>query len=175
MVIDFEATCWPGEERRGDAEIIEFGCIKVSRRTGRILGEFGRFVRPIRYPTLSDYCVKLTGITQEDVDAAREFPDVLGEFVAWLGDPGEYSFCSWGAYDLFLLRQACRFHRVPYPFDDEYINIKPQFSEIVSGRGVSLARAMQMLDLPFVGRLHRAIDDARNIAKVWQVLLRGIY
>ncbi len=173
-VIDFEATCWQGEERRGDAEIIQIGCVKVGMTTRRIIDEFSSYVRPIRYPRLSDYCTRLTGITQHDVDIAPTFVEMLAEFVAWMGRPEEFTFCSWGAYDSFLLRQACRFHRVDYPFDDEYLNIKPIFSEIVSGRGVSLERALEMLGMSFEGRLHSGIDDARNVARVWQTILRGV-
>lgn len=174
IVIDFEATCWLEEERRGDVEIIEFGCIRVSMSNYRILDEFSSFVRPTRYPILSEHCTRLTGITQQDVSTAPIFPEVNARFTEWLAEPAACTFCSWGAFDQYLLRQACRFHRVPYPFDDEYINIKPAFSEAVSGRGVNMERAMQMLEIPFEGRLHRALDDARNVAKIWQALLKGI-
>lgn len=140
--------------------------------SGRIIDEFNTFVRPIRYPALSEYCIKLTSITQSDVDKAPTFPEALAAFVAWIGDPMGCTLCSWGAFDRFLLHQASRFHRVPYPFDDEYINIKPAFSEIFSGRGVSMERAMEMMEIPQQGRAHRGIDDARNAAKLWQAILR---
>jgi inhibitor of KinA sporulation pathway (predicted exonuclease) len=172
MVIDFEATCWDDEGRRGDEEIIEFGCVKMSQRTFRILDEFSSFVRPVRYPQLSNYCTSLTGITQQEVDTAPAFPEVLHEFATWMGDPSHYTFCSWGALDHYLLRQASRFHNVPYPFDDEYLNIKPCFSDIISGREVSMERAMEMMELTLEGRHHRGIDDARNIARLWQATLR---
>lgn len=175
IVIDFEATCWLDEDRRGDAEVIEFGCVRVAMDTGDIIDEFASFVRPTRYPILSDHCTRLTGITQQDVREAPTFREVYVKFVEWLGQPELCTFCSWGAFDQYLLRQACRFHRLPYPFDDEYINIKPAFSDAVSGRGVNMERALEMLEIPFEGRLHRGIDDARNIAKIWQSLLRGIY
>jgi inhibitor of KinA sporulation pathway (predicted exonuclease) len=173
IVIDFEATCWGNDSRRGDEEIIEFGAVKMSQRTGKIFGEFSSFVRPERYPNLSDYCIKLTGITQKDVDTAPTFPYVLTAFVEWMGDADRCTFCSWGALDHYLLRKTCRFYNVPYPFDDDYLNIKPAFSEAVSGRGVSMERAMEMMELEFEGRQHRGIDDARNIARLWQAVLRG--
>jgi inhibitor of KinA sporulation pathway (predicted exonuclease) len=172
IVIDFEATCWE-EERRGDEEIIEFGCIKMAQRGARILDEFSSFVRPLRYPVLSNYCKQLTGISQNDVDTAPAFPEVLTKFTEWMGDPAECTFCSWGALDAYLMRKTCRYYNRPYPFDDEYINIKPVFSEVVSGRGVSFLQAMDMMELEFEGRLHRGIDDARNIAKLWQAILKG--
>lgn len=170
--MDFEATCWQDEGRRGDAEIIEIGSVRMQQGTGTIIDEFSTFVRPTRYPVLSEYCTRLTSITQSDVEAAPAFPEALAMFVEWIGTPEECTLCSWGAYDLFLLRQACRFHRLSYPFDSDYINIKPAFSEVFSGRGVSMQRAMEMMDLPITGRSHRGIDDARNVAKLWQVILR---
>ncbi len=146
----------------------------MSQRDYGILDEFFSFVRPVRYPVLSTYCKQLTGISQKDVDTAPTFPNVLANFVEWLGDPSQYSFCSWGEFDQFLLMQSCRFHRVSYPFDSEYIDIRPEFSEVVSGRNVSMPRALEMLGLTHEGRLHRGIDDARNIARIWQVVLRGV-
>lgn len=171
-MVDFEATCWPDESRRADVEIIEFGCVKMSIPNGKVLGEFFTFVRPTRYPKLSTYCIDLTSITQEDVDAAPAFPEALKSFVEWMGDPSECTLCSWGAFDKFLLMQACRFHRLSYPFDDEYINIKPAFSEAFSGRGVSMERALEMMEITAEGRKHRAINDARNAAKLWQQILK---
>jgi inhibitor of KinA sporulation pathway (predicted exonuclease) len=173
IVVDFEATCWPDDNRRADVEIIEFGCVKMSQQTARVISEFSTFVRPTRYPKLSQYCTDLTSITQETVDAAPTFPEALANFIDWMGDPRTCTLCSWGAYDKFLLRQACSFNRVPYPFDDEYINIKPAFSEIFSGRGVSMERAMEMLDIKQEGRRHSGIDDARNAAKLWKEVLKN--
>ncbi len=172
IVVDFEATCWPDESRRGDSEIIEFGCVRMAQSTGKILDEFSTFVRPTRYPLLSEYCTSLTAITQEQVNVAPAFPEALARFVGWLGDPKDCTLCSWGAYDRFLLRQACRFHRLPYPFDDDYINIKPAFSDAFTGRGVSMQRGLEMMGLEQQGRSHSGIDDARNAARLWQIVLR---
>lgn len=171
-VIDFEATCWE-EENRADQEIIEVGCVIVDSRSREILGEFSSFVRPIRYPQLSGFCVGLTGITQEDVDTAPTFPYALGMMVDWLNDPLEYTFCSWGEFDRYILRASCRYHRVPYPFDDEYVDIKPRFAESISGRNVPMQRALDMMGITHTGRLHRALDDARNIALILQGMLAG--
>lgn len=172
-VIDFEATCWEDEERRADQEIIECGCVTMESGSGRLLGEFSTFVRPVRYPILTEYCSALTGISQRDVDTAPTFPYALGMLVDWLEDPSLFTFCAWGDFDRFVLRAGCRFHRVPFPFDD-CIDIKPIFIENVSGRSVDLQRALNMLGLKHEGRLHRAVDDARSTARIWQELIRGI-
>ncbi len=172
IVIDLEATCWNDDSRRGDGEIIEIGAVRMNRATGAILDEFQTFVRPTRYPRLSDFCIRLTSITQADVDSAPTFSAALAEFTAWIGASTTATFCSWGALDRFLLRQACQFHRVEFPFDDEYINVKPAFSDVFTGRGVSMERALEIAEIAPVGTRHRAIDDARNAALLWQCVLR---
>lgn len=146
----------------------------MSRDTGELLDEFSTLVRPTRYPILSEYCTALTGISQTDADTAPTFPYALGMLVDWLGDPSRYTFCAWGEFDRFIFRAACRFHRVPFPFDDDYIDIKPHFIENVSGRSVDLRKALDMLGLEHEGRLHKAVDDARNTARIWASLRRGI-
>lgn len=45
---------------------------------------FHTYVRPTWRPVLSDFCSSLTGITQEVIDAAPTFPEVLGLLEAWL-------------------------------------------------------------------------------------------
>lgn len=173
IVVDFEATCWQEDGRRGDEEIIEIGCVKMDRSTHALLDEFQTYVRPRRNPKLSTFCTQLTGITQADVDAAPPFPSALASFVDWIADPARSTFCSWGALDRFLLRQECRFNRAEYPFDDEYINIKPAFSEEFTGRGVSMERALEIAELPPGGRRHSALNDARNAALLWREVLKN--
>jgi inhibitor of KinA sporulation pathway (predicted exonuclease) len=165
-VIDFEATCWDEGERRADQEIIEIGCVVVERMGGEPVNEFDTFVRPVRYPELSDFCTELTTITQRDVDTAPTFPNALGMMQDMLGDPLQYIFCSWGEFDRFILTAACRFHRVPYPFDDEYLDLADVFADKIGGRKMPMQQALLRLGLDHEGTLHRGIDDARNIARI---------
>ncbi len=168
-VIDFEATCWD-EERRSDQEIIEWGCVRCDAITGKPGETFASFVRPSRYPELSQYCTLLTGITQSQVSNAPTFPWSLEMAIDFLGDPHDYLFCSWGEFDRYILRAACRFHRVPYPFDDHYLDLKPLFQDRVAGRSVDMRRALDMFGIAHHGKLHRAGDDAFNVA----LLLEGM-
>ena len=46
-------------------------------------GQF--FAAQLLNPRLSDFCTRLTGITQETVDAARPFAEVLDSALRWLG------------------------------------------------------------------------------------------
>ncbi|KAJ3360786.1 hypothetical protein GGF32_008057 [Allomyces javanicus] len=88
LVIDVEGTC--DEHARFDYfnEVIELPCVLVDGATGDVIDEFQTYVRPIEQPTLSDYCTRLTGITQAQVDAAPTFPAALWRLEAWLQTHG---------------------------------------------------------------------------------------
>jgi len=86
IVLDLEATCWEKGTSLERMETIEFGAVRLDGRTLFPVGEFSRFIRPIEEPVLSDFCKRLTGITQEDVDNAETFPLVFKDFLEWLGD-----------------------------------------------------------------------------------------
>ncbi|MCE7935092.1 MAG: exonuclease [Chlorobi bacterium CHB2] len=173
LVLDFEATCWAGGEQRSEAEIIEFGCVKLLRNGLQEDGDFQSFVRPERHPRLSDYCTRLTGIRQQDVDAAGYFSAVMPKFLEWLGPPAAVTFCAWGSYDRFLMQQSCRFYRLPYPFSTEFVDLRLEFRDRLAGRIVPMPQAMKMLGLADHGPKHSAINDARNAARIWRELLAG--
>jgi len=167
LVIDFEATCTDSNEfPRDEMEIVEIGAVLASGDTFQVVSEFQSFVRPVRNPQLTDFCRELTGITQERVDSAPGFLDVLTRFNGWLAEQGEAVFCSWGDYDRHQLTRDCAYHNVEYPFGVEHINLKKRFAQSQSRRPQGLSAALRSVNLPFVGSPHRGIDDARNIASL---------
>lgn len=110
----------------------EFPAILLNTATGRIVSEFHQYVRPTRYPILTDFCKNLTGIAQSTVDSAETFPVVFGKFMKWLteitinndlrfatrnnGIGKNATFCSWSGWDIkdFLCRD-CRNHNLKMP------------------------------------------------------------
>lgn len=174
LVIDLEATC--SDDRvavpRNEMEIIEIGAVMVHGQTLEPLSEFQSFVRPVRIPVLTEFCTELTGITQSVVDAAPGYRDVLPELVAWFsGYPG-CLFCSWGDYDRKQFGRDCEHHGVAYPFDSGHLNLKDAYAGkhgLRSGRG--LGGVLEAEGIPFEGRPHRGIDDARNIARLLPLIV----
>uniref|UniRef100_A0A0R3W085 Exonuclease domain-containing protein n=1 Tax=Taenia asiatica TaxID=60517 RepID=A0A0R3W085_TAEAS len=79
FVLDFESTCEIKPNSDTKAEIIV-----VQAETGQIVDEFHRYVRPTESPILSDFCKKLTGISQRTVDTSPDLKHVLKEFENWL-------------------------------------------------------------------------------------------
>ena len=173
VVVDIEATCsndcsFP----RHQMEIIEIGAVSVDAATGLIESEFQSFVRPVRNPILTDFCRRLTSISQEDVDNADDYPTVLKPFRKWLATLGDYDFCSWGLYDKTQFERDSEFHGVPYPFAGYHRNLKVELTEAIGAKKrMGVNGALKYLGMEFEGTQHRGIDDARNIARIYGELL----
>ena len=62
LILDFEATC--GDAVEGQNEIIEFPTLVYDLKEDTVLSTFHEYVRPVIHPTLTPFCIDLTGITQ---------------------------------------------------------------------------------------------------------------
>lgn len=168
IITDLEATCWMRQSPPKRMEIIEIGAVRLDGAlpaAGK-QGEFASFVRPVRQPKLSAFCMGLTGIRQRDVDGADEFPVVFARFLKWIGTKS-YRLSSWGMYDLLQFRTDCARHGIPVPPEfSSHINLKAEFARIKGVRPCGVKRAMGLAGLTLQGRHHRALDDARNIARL---------
>ncbi|KAI9018930.1 ribonuclease H-like domain-containing protein [Hyaloraphidium curvatum] len=178
-VLDVEATC---EENRGfdyDNEIIEWPVVLLCGRTNAVVAEFRSFVRPTVKPELTEFCVKLTGITQDVVYAAPPFTTVLEDFQSWLRTfdptPGfeNILFVTDGPWDLRdFLRKQCLTSKIKRPrFMNEWCDLRTAFSEARKTPRLNLDGMLTNLGLTFAGKPHCGIDDARNIARIVQHLV----
>ena len=171
VIVDLEATCWDKPTDRSRMEIIEIGAVALESATGEAVKEFSEFVRPVLEPMLSDFCKQLTSIKQSQVDNAESFPAVFARFVDWIGQE-PFRLCSWGGYDLNQLKADCKQHQIALPQSFErHINLKKEFSRLMHVKLCGMAGALRIMKIPLEGTHHRGIDDARNIAKLAQVIL----
>jgi inhibitor of KinA sporulation pathway (predicted exonuclease) len=165
VIVDLEATCWMERVATDRIEIIEIGAASLASETPTE-SEFSSFVRPIHEPTLSAFCMGLTGIRQKEIDSAADFSKVFPRFLRWAGDE-TYRLCSWGAFDLLQFKTDCARHGLPVPPEfSTHINLKQEFARLKGVRPCGVKRALALSGLAFEGRHHRAIDDARNIARL---------
>jgi len=166
IVADLEATCWEGLSGSPNMEIIEIGAVRLASATGPVEGVFGEFVRPVVDTTLSAFCTRLTSIRQEDVDPAETFPSVFAKYVEWIG-AAPFVWGSWGAYDLNQFRRDCQRHQMPLPQTFErHINLKQEFARLKKTKPCGMSQALKKAGLPLEGTHHRALDDAKNIARL---------
>ncbi|MBO6516750.1 MAG: exonuclease domain-containing protein [Bacteroidia bacterium] len=167
VIVDLEATCWD-QRNQNRQEIIEIGAVLIDDAKN-IVSEFERFVKPITHPKLSPFCTELTSITQEDVDQADYFPEVVADFKQWFNEESkEYVLCSWGFYDRKQFELDCELHGLDTLWLAQHISLKHQHGKIKGlRRNLGMKRALAEEGLKLDGTHHRGIDDARNIAKIF--------
>ncbi|CCM02888.1 uncharacterized protein FIBRA_05002 [Fibroporia radiculosa] len=137
LVLDVEGTCVEGSSSFDyPNEIIEWPVCLLRWKDKSpdgiakelvVVAEFRSFVRPTWRPLLSQFCTNLTGITQDQVDSAPEFTELLQMFETFLEDNGliepvtgrrlvRYCWCSDGPFDVrdFVVKQ-CFISKVRMP------------------------------------------------------------
>ena len=168
IIFDLEATCWRDRNTSNRNEIIEIGALKIND-DGQIIDTFETFIKPVAHPILSDFCTELTTITQDQVDQAPGYIEVINQFKEWIGvESGDYLLCSWGFYDKKQLRSDCEMHGLDYQWAYKHISVKHQHGKLKQlKKPLGLGGAIKMESMTFEGTAHRGIDDARNIAKIF--------
>lgn len=171
VVVDVEATCWKKGVFSRTKETIEIGAVRLL-----LDGEestwprFQTFVRPLRLPRLSTFCRDLTGITQEDVDAAPAFPEALRQFLEWSQPLEQVVLATWSRYDMWQLDLDLEAHELP-KLTLPFIDVKKLATRVVGGK--SFEETARVLDPGGVAEpRHRAISDARRTARILYRLLR---
>ncbi|KAF5922386.1 hypothetical protein HPG69_009426 [Diceros bicornis minor] len=193
-IIDFEATCEEGNPPEFIHEIIEFPVVLLNTHTLEIEDTFQQYVRPEINTQLSDFCINLTGITQDQVDRADTFPQVLKKVVDWmklkeLGTKYKYSILTDGSWDMSkFLNIQCRLSRLKYPpFAKKWINIRKSYGNfykramhtekwnvtvrfeeksLVPRSQTKLTIMLEKLGMDYDGRPHSGLDDSKNIARI---------
>ncbi|MFJ3487644.1 exonuclease domain-containing protein [Pseudomonas sp. NPDC090202] len=174
LVIDLEATTEEGGWPVAEMEIIEIGASVVNRE-GREVDHFERFVRPLRRPQLTPFCRELTHIQQSQVDAASPLPVVWPQFERWLGHHRAHlvGWASWGDYDRQQLLIEWQQHQLTSELADlPHLNLKQRFAKARQlQKPCGLNSALQLAGLNFNGQQHRALNDARNTARLLPLII----
>jgi inhibitor of KinA sporulation pathway (predicted exonuclease) len=179
-IFDLEYTAWecstarhwlaPGEFR----EVVQIGAVKLDADSFAILDEFDALVCPRFNQVLSPYFEKLTGITNSQI--ARHGEDFATAYAAFLEFAGEGPIAAFGRDDRALqenirLYGMTRARGLPVFYD-----LRGWFAVLgVDPRGMHSCDLAPALGMPFQGRAHNALDDARSVAKVMAALAsRGV-
>jgi inhibitor of KinA sporulation pathway (predicted exonuclease) len=174
LVIDLEATTDDGGWPVAEMEIIEIGATLVTR-DGREFDSFQRFVRPLRRPLLTPFCRELTHITQANIDAAQPLTEVWPLFERWLGQHQSRldGWASWGDYDRKQREQDWQRLQLQSLLSQvPHINLKQRFAKARRlERPLGLNGALQLAGMQFIGQQHRALEDARNTARLFPLIL----
>ncbi len=167
IIFDLEASCWLGRPPHGINEVIEIGAVKVNDYN-EVESIFNKFIKPTVNPILSDFCTRLTSITQTDVDRSKTFPFIIQEFMDWIGIDEDFVLISWGKYDKQQLIQDCELHKMETEWLEHHFNLKPAYRALKDLKDEpGLKKAVKLEGFEFTGIHHRAISDAENTAKIF--------
>ncbi|ROT67173.1 putative ERI1 exoribonuclease 3 isoform X7 [Penaeus vannamei] len=114
----------------GRQEIIEFPVLKINASSYEIESTFHEFIKPVHHPTLTDFCTRLTTISQAEVDNGKSFHTVMHLFDTWIkkevGLDKKFLFITCGDWDLkTMLPSQCKIENIQVPhYCDMWHNIK---------------------------------------------------
>ncbi|MAS35209.1 MAG: DNA polymerase III [Anaerolineaceae bacterium] len=172
LVVDVEATCWPGAPPDDqESEIIEIGLCVLEVASGERLDRRSILVKPER-SKISEFCTQLTSLTPKQVKKhgvsfERACAILETEYLS-----KKRVWASYGDYDRTLFERQCKARDVHYPFSSGHINVKNLFGIMHAlPYEVGMARAMQMCGFDLEGHHHRGVDDAWNIAMLLSKLI----
>lgn len=143
LVLDFEATCDSPEQLKPQ-EIIEFPVLCLESPSMKTVSYFHQYVKSKIHPQLTPFCSEFTGILQEQLEKAKEFPQVLAEFDDWVANDfhlksqlfgkstKNFAFVTCGSWDLKrMLPLQCELSGIPVPdYMKQWINLKIPFAEM---------------------------------------------
>ncbi len=167
LVIDLEATCCDRGTITPEAmEIIELGAAWATPQ-GEVIATLQRFVRPTERPTLTPFCIGLTHIEQAQIDTAPSWPTVAAELAEFARLHAGQCWGSWGKYDARQIERESARHCLADPLAGlPHQNLKAAFAKRRKIKQVGMATALQIVGLELEGEHHRALADARNIARM---------
>ena len=137
ILFDIEYTAWEGSQQRNWSyeyeykEIICISALKINNNNNKlsIVDKFNYYVKPKINPILSDYIIKLTGITQHTINTiAYNFIDVLEKFYIFCEDYNIYSYGS----DYNEIKINLELNNIPlwskyYKWECKFYDIRPIF------------------------------------------------
>uniref|UniRef100_H2ZKS0 Exonuclease domain-containing protein n=1 Tax=Ciona savignyi TaxID=51511 RepID=H2ZKS0_CIOSA len=173
VVLDFEATC---EEKNSSDylhEIIEFPAVLLDTSCNKQVDIFHSYCKPSLNPKLSEFCTKLTGIQQSDVDTAPNFNIVFNNFERWMKKhdllaPRKCAFVTDGPWDFsrFFNIQCC-LSELKYPkWAKKWINLKKVYGNFYKLKKPRMMDMLSNIGLQFEGRPHCGMDDASNLSRI---------
>lgn len=176
--MDFEFTT-TGFKRKDFGEncieLLSIGAVFVEEKTNRKIEEFYEVVRPLKNTKLSEYCIELTKITQDDVDKARSFSEVIDDFMAIAKKYRNALYLNWGNFDVVALRKSIKINKYKGEFNKfiyRMVDLQPRISNSIKYKDEvistcwGLQKVKEVYNLSEGANVHNALSDAHDL---WEV------
>jgi len=149
IIFDTEYTTWPGCQENGwhgnqKKEIVQIAALKISD-DWNVTDRFNTLCQPIINPKLSDYFIKLTRITNEQVQKKGvSFASAYQKFESFVGNDICYSH-AWGSdyqneSDGNIIRENLRLNQITASREIIYRNIAPVFNRLYNENNITISK-----------------------------------
>lgn len=169
---DVEMNCVDKKDNvLGYWEIVSIGFVKYNVENASV-DKFYTVIKPKVQKILSERCMCITGLTQEEVDMGIDFKVAMSLIQKWLGN-GKTVFMSWGREDIKALKCNSRLSTNENEFINQirnnYVDFQKEYSYYYEkmNQVVSLTKSLDSLGMNFVGEKHNALSDAYNLYRVY--------
>ena len=157
-------------------ETIEMGAVMLDDNFNEI-ASFRTYVKPEYNDNIVKKISRLTGITDDMVFSAPKFNEALRMFTSWcIGTGDDVTIYAWSEndYNQIVKEMILKEYEVSDTekniLETEWSDFQKEFdSHLGFERQISLKMALDMAGIDFSGRVHNALDDARNTAELFQV------
>jgi inhibitor of KinA sporulation pathway (predicted exonuclease) len=170
IFFDFEMLCSGRRMSYIDMEAIRLGAVKYDIYTEEI-SYFDEYIKPKKVVPLSNFCKKLTGISDEDLVDARSFNEIFNEFLEWIGSVKNSRFFSWSSSDLHRLKIDADANGIPSvtvtKIEKRYTDFQAVFTKRVAKTNQTVENALKFYHLNFIGEAHNPMFDAYNTLRIY--------
>lgn len=168
VFFDFEMNCLNNFK---SVEIISIGACKVNMGTG-IVDRFYSLIKPQEVTELTEKCIEITSLNQEEIDNADNFNDVFTSLGEWVRD-SQALYLYWGGNDISVLKNDYRRNFSLNKVALEILKNNIDFQEVLckdilsKEDMLSLTNAVLNYNLEFKGLKHNSSDDAYNLYRLF--------
>lgn len=149
-------------------QIVQIGAILFDNERNQELDNLSILTFPTFNKELPAFFVDLTNITQADLsmygisftDGLKRFFDFTNQHPIWTFD-----------LDQEVLEQNCRYVNIHFPFQNDFIRVKPNLSKWnIDPDHYSSGTLYQAVGLKLKGHVHDALHDVRSMARAVHIL-----
>lgn len=179
-IVNIDLECTASDRKKGS--ICEIGAVLLDKNTLEIKSEFCSLVKPYK-EYFEEEAMRTHGIKKEELYKAPCLENVLDMFQLWIvrdckkkNERGVFLLAFGAYFDIKYLNEAYEYLGRDWPFDFKDWDIKGilrwEYGLIDEPYKGGLEKMSKVLEIPFEGKAHRALDDARQGALILKEIAR---
>ncbi|UGB33425.1 3'-5' exonuclease KapD [Metabacillus sp. B2-18] len=149
-------------------EIIEVGIVSVKNQ--QIEEQFSSYVKPNKFPLLTERCKTFLQISQNKIDQGMTFSELLAVLNDY-NNGSSTTVITWGNMDMKVLRHNCQMSSEEFPFTGKFRDLSMEYKKFFGDRNqTGLWKAVEEYGKKATGKHHRALDDALTTYNLFKLV-----